>query len=353
MKLDELLEIQDLENSINLGYVISRNHPNYPELIIYNYTHKCQYDKAWTNTTVNCRGLIVNLNSQEVITRPFRKIFNLEELTEAALEENNCTKDGFLVFDKLDGALGVGYQEPSGRFRIATRGSFDSPEANTGNQILDNKYSSFVPASGMTYLFEIISPKHNHIINYGQLEDLILLGGVMLSPTYRLFNPDLLEEWTGPKVKFFGANRWGWQPEPRKNAEGYVLMWKHFQLKIKYEEYKNLHRIKTSLTPINIFELWKTKSEKEIEYFISQLEEEDVKYIKRLIRNFKERFIVLLEINLFTLKTYSLLNKKELAFKLNKFQETGKYNQHIVFSLYDRNLDKVKEAIFKQIEKEI
>ncbi len=54
-----------------------QQHPAFP-LLIHNYTQSCQFEKAWNDLTVMCRGLITDLDGL-IVARPFRKFFNLAE----------------------------------------------------------------------------------------------------------------------------------------------------------------------------------------------------------------------------------------------------------------------------------
>lgn len=135
---------------INEKYISKRKHPT-ADLYIYNYTAKAQYDWVWNEATEQCRGLIMD-GTGNVIARPFRKFFNLDEGTVLPLVP-------FEVAEKLGGSLGILYwvgDEPY----IATRGSFESDQAVEAKRILDAKYrdAAMTLDRDLTYLFEIVYP---------------------------------------------------------------------------------------------------------------------------------------------------------------------------------------------------
>ena len=70
------------------------------------------------------------------------------------------------------------YYDPTpktkGVWILATRGSFTSPQAIKGRELLE-KYDYNRLAKDYTYLFEIIYPENRIVCNY-DFEDLILLG---------------------------------------------------------------------------------------------------------------------------------------------------------------------------------
>ena len=59
---------------------------------------------------------------------------------------------------------------------IATRGSFVSEQAIVATNILHQKYAHISLNTAYTYLFEIIYPQNRIVVDYGTLEDIILIG---------------------------------------------------------------------------------------------------------------------------------------------------------------------------------
>ena len=100
-------------------------HPENPDVRIFNYTQQCQFDKAWDDITKQCRGLILNVKTGEVLARPFPKFFNYGEHVEKGWPIPTETPE---VYEKLDGSLGILYYL-NGKPWIATRGSFTSDQA--------------------------------------------------------------------------------------------------------------------------------------------------------------------------------------------------------------------------------
>lgn len=76
--LDDLFPADDLQKAIDEGYVRVQTHPTLP-YCIYNYTEKAAFAAEWNSVTKQCRGLIVNSQTNEVIARPLRKFMNASE----------------------------------------------------------------------------------------------------------------------------------------------------------------------------------------------------------------------------------------------------------------------------------
>jgi RNA ligase len=228
------------------------------DLLIWNYTQKCQFGRAWTPETMMARGLITN-SAGEVLARPFKKFFNYEEHTGEDSVLPPLPVEYFEVFDKLDGSLGILYwlgDTP----QIATRGSFNSEQAIKGTEML-KKYN--VPWSRyMTYLFEIIYPANRIVVDYGKQEDLVLLA-IIDTETGAEVEHELIEDMTRgniPIVKQFDGGRdlKKIKKLARDNAEGFVIRFDSgVRTKLKYKEYVRLHRLVTGVNAKTIWELLK------------------------------------------------------------------------------------------------
>jgi len=139
------------------------------DLYILNYTVRCQYEAEWDWITRQCRGLIVD-GEGNVVARPFRKFFNLGEAMETM--PSRLPLLPFTATEKIDGSLGILYRL-HGEPRVATRGSFDSPQAEFGTWALNRLDLSTVPET-CTLLFEIVCNYNLSVVQY-DYEGLVLL----------------------------------------------------------------------------------------------------------------------------------------------------------------------------------
>lgn len=55
------LDLSTVNKLIEEGYIAVQKHPD-AELYLYNYTHKCQFDKVWNEYTMLCRGIEKKIN---------------------------------------------------------------------------------------------------------------------------------------------------------------------------------------------------------------------------------------------------------------------------------------------------
>lgn len=255
MHLYDLIDPDELALMRKDGFVREQYHHDLP-LAILNYSDTCAYAKAWNPTTLACRGLIYETVTGYVMARPWEKFFNYGE-TGAELDLDAEAE----VTNKADGSLGILY----GDGRIATRGSFHSEQAEHATRLYRERYMDGVRAKAtswnrdlnLTYLFEIIYPTNRIVLDYGRMDDLVLLGAVEID-TGRPIGPNDLPEWPGPRTEVFPAHslREALALPDRANAEGVVvrLCDSSTLVKIKQADYVALHRIVTNTSARHLWE---------------------------------------------------------------------------------------------------
>jgi len=142
---------------------------DFANLCILNYTHASLSADDWTFLEYVSRGMIVNRRTGKIVSRPFDKFFNLPRDTR--LDFNKVAE----ISEKMDGVMGSGYLH-AGKWRVATRGSFSSREAKTGQRILDSKHDMKGWPANITPIWEIISPETHIVVDYADREELVLIG---------------------------------------------------------------------------------------------------------------------------------------------------------------------------------
>lgn len=248
--IEDILDVNKLVSQIALGNISERFHPEFPQLVIYNYTEKVAYSGDWTEETLICRGLIVNLDTNEVLARPLRKFFNIGQ---AGAPETNLDTPVWHYANKEDGSLGIGYVRPDGKPAIATRGSFASDQAIHATSLL-GKYEEDVFALwasvDVTPIYEIVYPDNRIVLDYGDRDELIPLGWIYL-PNGE-YEPVRYVEATTMRDLLTRPDR--------PNSEGWVIWLDPFTaVKFKQDDYIELHRIVTGLNRKSIWRVISTE----------------------------------------------------------------------------------------------
>lgn len=286
----QLKNIPLIEKMIADGYINKEKHPS-ADIYILNYTKICSLEGNWNEATLQCRGVIVD-EHYNVLSRPFGKFFNYEEIEDKSIIPGGEAE----AFEKIDGSLGITYWIDNIPY-IATRGSFVSDQAKHATKILHEKYADmfdFMRTNrGWTFLFEIVYPENRIVVDYGDLDDIILLA--IVNNTY----PDNEIPISYYEKYFRTAKSYGWVKNwldlrnnvDGSNREGFVLRFENgFRLKLKYEDYFRLHRLRTYLTKKHIFEFIETNRRDELKEMTEQFDEEIRLSVKKIVEGFDSRY---------------------------------------------------------------
>lgn len=241
------LNVEAIQREIEAGYINSQQHPTAP-LRILNYSQRAQFEWRWNAETMQCRGLIVD-HRWNIVSRPFQKFFSVEQL-------NGAVPVGpFEAYEKMDGSLGILYFV-DGKPQIASRGSFISDQALRASSMLATKYPDATLRRDCTYLFEIIYPENRIVVDYGDLEELVLLAVIETKTGHEM--PLSQCDVGFPVVKRYdGIGQFDELMATQDGTrEGFVVRFESGQrVKIKFDEYKRLHKLLTGVSPRAIWDV--------------------------------------------------------------------------------------------------
>jgi len=330
------LNLTPFYDLVDKKYLSVQKHPT-ADLLVWNYTQKCQFDRHWTTETMMARGLITD-SAGEVKARPFKKFFNYEEhMGEDSKLPKLPLKENFEVFDKVDGSLGILYFLPDGTPQIATRGSFISEQAIEANKILADTIAKFgiklLPEMPYTWLFEIIYPENRIVVNYGTTRNLVLLAIIEKETGEELPITSLITPLSKVK-KFDGLTDFNQiKTFIRPNAEGFVIRFESgVRCKLKYDEYVRLHRLVTGVNRKTIWEL--LKNNQPFDKLLNQVPEEFYEWVRSTKKGLEDKFVVIETLMLQDYeKVRNLKTRKEQA----EAVKDSKYAS-IIFRLIDQNL---------------
>lgn len=320
MKIDKSI----FDQLITDGLVNVQKHPT-DDLYIYNYSQKAQFLGSWTPELKMCRGLILD-ESGNVIARPFDKFFNYEQhLGENSL--GDIPMCAFKAYDKLDGSLGILYKDQSGKYCLATRGSFISDQAMVGTKMLQEFLKTHIIEDRYTYLFEIIYPENRIVVDYGGVSKLVPLAMRNIESGQIIPLCESVEDYQ----------------TPRDNAEGVVLYYENgFLCKIKYEEYKRLHRLVTGVNAKTIWEL--LKAEQPFDELLERVPDEFYQWVKNTTKELQTAYNTILDqVQSDCWKVKDLPTRKDQAIWL---QQNSKYLSAVFAMLDGKNY---QESIWKLV----
>jgi RNA ligase len=274
----DLFDMSMYEEMLKAGFVKVQRHPDYPDrLAIANYTKKAQTNYHWNAVTEQCRGLIFDPRTNEVIARPFRKFYNYDE----PQADKILGLEEIRAFDKMDGSLGISYPIPGTdyeEYAIATRGSFASDQALWATAWLKERRGDMPFIPGVTDLFEIIYPENRIVVSYGEYEGLKYLGSINTHSGHFAYEDDMFDD--RAELLYTGTLEGLMNRAARSNAEGFVVVASgNRRVKVKYEEYVRLHRIVTNLSERSVWELMGGPRPENIDDLSMQVDEEHRKWM--------------------------------------------------------------------------
>jgi RNA ligase len=276
--------IEKLNKYYEDGLLYKQVHPTLP-LTIWNYSPKTQFDGKWDEVTLQTRGLVTD-SEGNVVARPFKKFFNIEQNKHTPTEE-------FDVYEKMDGSLGIFFNY-KGEWVLATRGSFTSDQSVKGTELLQ-KYDYNRLNPDYTYLFEIIYPENRIVCTY-DFEDLVLLGMIHTQSGYEVnihsgndedirFKNLLNNLGFNIVKKYDGISDYtDLKQSIADNKEGFVVRFSNGdRMKIKGEEYLRLHKIMTNLSTIGVWEVLSNGGK--MEDYLKDVPDEFYKKVKMYVQS--------------------------------------------------------------------
>jgi hypothetical protein len=266
---------------IDKGLVVKQDHLTLP-LSIYNYSRTCQYERLWDDVTMDCRELVLD-SEGNVIAKPFRKFFNMEEH-----KPEEIPNEPFEVFEKMDNSLGIFFHY-GGEWHMATKGSFISDQAVKGMEIAKKYNLHTICVPGFVYLFEIIYPENRIVVNYGTDERLVLLS--IINPEGKELDYDEIEMDGWDIVNRYDGIRDYSELKSKisQDNEGFVIKFRNgFRMKIKGDEYVRLHRILTGFSNITIWEYLKDK--RDFNEFLDRVPDEFDSWVRTTVEDLKTEY---------------------------------------------------------------
>lgn len=286
---------------LNTKYGIKYAYSPCGELVVLNYD-QIDSSKHKTSPIVReCRGLVLEANTFEVVAKSFYRFFNQGEVR---AEDNKFNWNNFSIASKEDGSLILVYNY-KGNWRVNTRGSFANGLVNESGQTWEYFVRELIDDveleeidENITLVFEFCSI-HNKVVRHYPENKLYLL-----SAFNRKTLTEYSHEWCDVTAKHLGCNRPEFhnftslqeiieflEKHPDNTFEGFVLKDdKNNRLKIKNKGYLRLHAIKGENpgSPKNIVPfILKNETEELISYF-PELTTYVEKYKAILENNLKE-----------------------------------------------------------------
>jgi RNA ligase len=367
-------EDEFVEKYLNPGLVTSQKHPTLP-LVVFCYGRKAVYDNVWDDVTSKCRGIVIDIISDEVIARPFEKFHNFGSTVVEGLtpESNSIFAFQPVIWEKMDGFMITAFFY-RGEWHAASKCSFTSVHAKWATAELRRKMAGVTTTGTTTLVFEGLHPSLRIVVDYKRPAELVLLT-VIDNETGAELTPDQLRETSnvyGFNVPDQHVSK-TWQEMREEtgvthnsyNEEGYVLTWYRegttpFRLKMKYIDYLRLHRMVTGVSPKRIWEVLSQDQTTELNDYLANSTPWFSKFVTKWMHAFQGEFLRLeTEASRIYFEARADIMERFGAFSVDEFsgvrkafaEHFTKYPQFsgICFAMLDRK--DVRRVIWKQVRK--
>ena len=281
------------------------------------------------------------------MARPFKKFFNLNDIPETEIA--NLPNEIPEVSDKMDGSMIILYYHDN-KYKCATRGAFNSPQAQIATKIVQEKYSNvkFCDFKNMTFVFELICPEDRHVVIYNET-DLYLLGLVDNQTGEEISYEQTAQIATKLGLKIPYVSKKSFDDvhieisKNQENKEGFVLRYSNgLRVKLKTEEYCRLHKLFSGINEHFIWEL--CKNNEDPKKYLDKLPDEFYQWFNnaymKLINNYDD---MERELKQAFADIPKFETRKELALYLSNFKHPG-----IMFAMTDGK--NYTEMIWKLLE---
>ena len=306
-----------------------------------------------------CRGLIFDTATGNLISHPYHKFFNVGEREETQLNKVNLYEP-HVVLEKLDGSM-IRPIPTKGGFRLATKAGITDVAMNAEVFIADKPhYSTFINlciSQETTPIFEWVSRKNRIVVDYP--EDNLILTGIRYNDTGCYVEYESMKRSAAhlniPVVKAVDGlsiqniQLFVKQVREWDDGEGIVLRFDTgHMVKVKADEYVLRHKSKEAISQEkNVIEVIVNDS---VDDLVPLLTSEDATRLK----DFQKAFWMSVEDVATDLHDqYQSLNKGETQkdFALSVQNEVPKHQQNFMFSIH-RGIP-VKESLVNQITKSL
>jgi len=215
-----------------------------------------------------CRSIVINIESEEIVLSPFKKFRNLNECEENSIEaitEKIKNAKSIEITNKLDGSMqsarfynnqiimsGSQAIDMNNSWRLQDGYKMLTTQSNYVNILKDNET--------YTFIFEYITLKDAHVVNYTQEDEgLYLLGmrnvytGEQLSYTQvKTYADKYKVKMTQIFNKTFDEVLNDIDKYKSYEMEGYVLNIDDHLIKVKMNDYVQIHKILSNISSINL-----------------------------------------------------------------------------------------------------
>ena len=296
-----------------------------------------------------CRGIIFDSKTGDIIRRPFFKFFNVNEREETQLHNLDFSKEHWVDI-KLDGSMIAVFAHEGNLVwgtKMVAPDFHDMVEKFVESSDVD--YAGFCWKSindGYTPIFEWMHPQKRIVIDYGKEPALTLLAvRHMVTGTFADLDKTPARQYGVPIVeqhsKVTDPKAFMEYVHDLKNAEGFVIRWADgHRVKIKDHEYLQIHKAKEAiLQDRNIVEIILNEKLDDIK---AHLPAEDRDRLTQFESDLWQKINALVVGVMLELDYLRDIKMDRKTYALGRAQETDGFVRPIIFKNFDGEIGRQK-----------
>jgi T4 RnlA family RNA ligase len=212
-----------------------------------------------------CRSVVIDVVNDELVIVPFRKFFNLNEVQENSLyniEKELMTARSVEITDKLDGSMQCARYYKG---EIVLTGSMALDRKNSWrlgdgySKLTKNHLKMIAENPDFTFIFEYISIRDSHVVTYKPHQEGMYLIGIRNVFDGRQLSYKEIKEFSikygvfMTKIEGCGFDEIIEESKKLKSTEkeGWVINIDGHMVKLKCDDYVNLHRVLNKFSSVN------------------------------------------------------------------------------------------------------
>lgn len=266
-KLETWIEELNIKKYIDLFDCLQVNQKD--KIVLIRYGIAEMQPSMWADKNSiyrECRSVVIDLKNECIVLCPFRKFFNINEVSENNIDiisEEIKNAKIVEITNKLDGSMQSAryYNNQyimAGGMALDTK---DSWRLQDGYNMLSNKYKTMLREnSDFTFIFEYISLNDAHVVLYDKSQEGLYLIGIRDVLSGKELSYEEIKDYsirynipmTNIENKTFDDVLKEMKIYKSNEKEGWVLNIDGHKMKIKCDDYVHLHRLLDKVSSINV-----------------------------------------------------------------------------------------------------
>ena len=241
----------------------------FEDLVLFRYNlmdTDAEFWQKYNQMYRECRSVVIDKKNCTLVLTPFRKFFNLNETEETQLRfiQERISKARSIEFsEKMDGSM-QSARFYNGRIILAGTQSMNKEESfrvAIGYSLLTENYQKMLMENpDYTFIFELICKEDRHVVKYEDSQRGLYLIGIRdvltgkessyaevlaMARNYNVKHTTVIDKTLDQALNELDSKR-------SDEAEGFVINIDGYKIKLKFNDYLNVHRMLGKITSTNV-----------------------------------------------------------------------------------------------------